>query len=156
MDRMIGGNNFYPQNQERVEYARHTIAAPTPNYSYNQIQNPSGRSTGNYDYNRETQESLQNTQTKGRSSQLDLNPQPLDLNSTVQNEGGFEAPSTAQLLSEIHHMRAQQDKILENQNIFQTYITNEITAIKNRLNQFESDLLLSKTLSNSANPRNMY
>ena len=51
------------------------------------------------------------------------------------------------LKEEIKFMRAQQDKILENQNIFQTYITNEITNIKNRLNQMESNMILAKTLS---------
>jgi biopolymer transport protein ExbB len=55
------------------------------------------------------------------------------------------------LKDELKFMRAQQEKILENQNIFQTYISNEITNIKNRLNQMESNMILSKTL-NTANP----
>jgi hypothetical protein len=53
-------------------------------------------------------------------------------------------------------MKCQQEKYLENQNIFQTYISNEVTALKNRMNQLESDVLLSKTLStNSHMPTDM-
>ena len=64
---------------------------------------------------------------------------------------GIENPQLSLLKDELKFMRAQQEKILENQNIFQTYISNEITNIKNRLNQMESNMILSKTL-NTANP----
>ena len=63
----------------------------------------------------------------------------------------IENPHLSLLKDELKFMRSQQEKILENQNIFQTYISNEITNIKNRLNQMESNMILSKTL-NTANP----
>mmetsp|Transcript_23660 Transcript_23660/g.21027 ORF Transcript_23660/g.21027 Transcript_23660/m.21027 type:complete len:130 (+) Transcript_23660:105-494(+) len=129
MDRMMGGSNLYP-TQERQEVVRHTINAPA-NYVYNQQDNLS-RHTGNFDYERETQE-VASSQAQVVTSQIDLNPQPLEINPFTKNENEFNM--NAQLMAEIRTMKAQQDKILENQNIFQSYIINEITTIKNRMNQ---------------------
>ena len=76
---------------------------------------------------------------------------------TVKVESPFSRNSEANqigiLIEEIKFMKAQQDKIIENQNIFQTYISNEIMGIKNRMNVLESDILLSKTLNTNTPKR---
>lgn len=47
---------------------------------------------------------------------------------------GFEART---ILDEMMRMRKQQERVVENLNLFQAYVTNEIQGLKSKLNQIE-------------------
>jgi hypothetical protein len=156
MDKTI--NQPYHNNANRSENLRHTINVPPSNFNYESRAELQNRQELEYSYSK-------NQNTSMQASQIDPRPQY-----TFQENCDFEGRSPQQrnfdnsqmmmqqqrekneismLRDELRFMKSQQEKILENQNIFQTYISNEITSLKNRMNQLESDFLLSKTLSSS-------
>lgn len=163
IEQMTRESDFYKQNKERQEIVRHTINLPSASYNYGQQESLGVRNQEGIEYGRgESQVFTQNnSESKTRISHVAANPQPIEMNTNPidpsgrRSEFGYESPGRNMLQEQMNMMKDQQDKILENQNIFQTYITNEITQIKNRLNQIESDFLLSKTLSNPSGQRNI-
>lgn len=157
--------SYYHQNADRQDAVRHTISIPSSSYNYSQREDLSGRRDGEYSFEKSGNQQTQNqNQGKIRASHFDLPTKTIDLESISPSQRAYDnTPSSrrnednAQVLllrEELRFMRIQQDKILENQNIFQTYISNEITNIKNKINQMEGDIILSKTMSGSLMMRN--
>lgn len=159
MDRMIRtSKNFYQETNDHREHSRHTINVPPSNFNYDRGDIPVGRGELEFSYNRGNQSAgLQSNHSNSRKSHFEAPREPLEYDNRSQQNRGYETPlqrpgesnQISMLIDEIKYLRAQQDKILENQNIFQTYISNEITSLKNKMNQLEGDMLLSKTLSSS-------
>ena len=142
------GNNYYPQGSNRQEAVRHTISLPQSSYTYKQREEVGPRPEQEYTYQ---QQERNYGQDRVRQSQFDPPTQKIDLESR-SSQRNYEANNPqpqqdnaqmAMVLEELRMMRAQQDKI----NNFQAYISNELTSLKNRMNQLESDVMLSKTLS---------
>ena len=167
-------SKYYPPTADRQDGVRHTIGVPcSSSYHYNQREDLiDGKREGDYSNKSGNQAIL--SQSKIRTSHFDLPTKTIDLELRSPNKKAFDnTPSSRReeenirssrrqeentqiimLKEELRFMRAQQDKILENQNIFQTYISTEITSIKNKMNQMESDIMLAKTMSGGSMMRN--
>ena len=159
MDKMMNSS----KNADRQDTVRHTISIPSSSYSYNQREDLIGKRDYDYSFDK-TGNPPSSNQNKMRASHFDIATKPIDLESRSPNQRAYDnTPSSKRaeentqiimLREELRFMRIQQDKILENQNIFQSYISNEITSIKNKINQLEGDIILSKTMSQSSIMRN--
>lgn len=160
MDLMMeASKSLYPDPRSKNEMVRNTVHLQTANYVQDHRSDLIGRndqyafpkgSIGSV--NSKEPVSMKNLGYVVRqSSEKDMR----EFSRTYDNshQRSSEVSQMSILIDEIKFMKTQQDKILENQNIFQTYISNEITSIKNRINQMESDILLSKTLSSSSQLR---
>lgn len=159
-------NNRHTMNVPPASYYREEFTEPKPNdFLYKEsmafksrsanIRNPQfGISNEYIDLSRESQSRDIHSREIGRIdlSSRDMHQRSYD--NTPSQRSQTETNQIAQLMEEIRYMKSQQDKILENQNIFQTYISNEITILKNKMNQMESDMLLhslsSKSMINKA------
>jgi hypothetical protein len=167
-------SKYYPPTADRQDAIRQTIGVPsTSNYNYSQREDLID-SKREGDYSNKSGNQPISSQSKVRSSHFDLPTKTIDLEHRSPNKKAFDnTPSSRRqeenthssrrqeentqivmLKEELRYMRAQQDKILENQNIFQTYISTEITSIKNKMNQMESDIMLAKTMSGGSMMRN--
>lgn len=156
-------SQYYQQNANRQDAIRHTISIPFSSYNYSQREDLAGRRDGDYSFEKSGKQPAP-SQNKMRASNFDLPTKTIDLESISPSQRANDnTPSSKRnednsqiilLREELRFMRIQQDKILENQNIFQTYISNEITSIKNKINQMEGDIMLSKTLSGGSMLRN--
>ena len=152
MDMMIeASKTVYDQPQQEVpqDPVRHTINLPQNNYYHEQ--------------KREFSDVQGTSQPRFRSTNISTPSVTADLSQHRQQNISVETPvfppshevpreqmsirrsqdSSVQIDSlkdEVYNLRAQQDKILEMQNIFQGYITNELTTLKNRMNRLETDI----------------
>jgi len=46
-------------------------------------------------------------------------------------------PELAVLIDEVMRMRKQQERVVDNLNMFQSYVSNELMSLKNKLNSIE-------------------
>ena len=147
---MEASKNMYFDPKQKQEKIRNTINMQ-PNNLYDRSnltpkEEPhSIKSSKTFSYGKESPNVKISLYDNKQSNEFESREQIAKIES--QNLRNSEATQISMLIEEIKFMKAQQSKILENQNIFQTYISNEITSIKNRMNVLESDILLSKTLN---------
>ena len=133
MERMIDTNkNFYSENPNFQQNIRHTINVPPGQFQYNRDENLGRSPHSDFPYNKGAQSSgLHDSHSNIRNSHFEINKEPIDVDSRSPHQRVYENTPThrsqseqnqiSMLVEEIKYMKAQQDKILENQNIFQTY-----------------------------------
>lgn len=155
---MEASKNMYFEPNQKQEKIRNTISAQPPNFVYDRgnqsvkEQTHAVKTSKTFSYGKESPNVKISLYDNQQNNEFESREQISHLE--AQYARNSEANQISLLIDEIKFMKSQQTKILENQNIFQTYISNEITSIKNRMNVLESDILLSKTLNTGATIRN--
>ena len=129
------GQDLYPKVQ-------HTFRAPQPNYTSegHELQNKESVSMSNVqnDQNLKMYDLKQAIQNPQGNDSFKFIPEFNDTFTPQRLQQTQQIDKVDSLREEMNTMRIQQDKILEMQNAFQFYITNELKTVKERLNQLET------------------